>query len=269
MPEPKVPVVILAGGVNRIELYPGYEPGNKALILFHGKPSLQYTLAAVSGSGRAGEIAVVGPEAELKEAVAGHQVTFIEPGEALLENIIRGISHFESEPRVLIATADIPLVTPEIVREFVGTCEAIPTSYQGNLYLSVVPKEAFTGPFAVQGKGYNRFRDTAICHGNLFLADPRFLRNERAMSRINGMYAARKSPIKSAMAVGLGLGLTYVLGVHLFHLVTLSGMARAASKTFHMGFLPVPCPHPEIALDVDEPADYELVSRILKERVGV
>jgi len=37
-------VVILAGGINRIPLYPGAKPGYKALLPFAGKPAIQYTL---------------------------------------------------------------------------------------------------------------------------------------------------------------------------------------------------------------------------------
>lgn len=42
-----IDVVVLAGGVNQIALYDGYQPGYKALVDFGGRPSLQYVLRAL------------------------------------------------------------------------------------------------------------------------------------------------------------------------------------------------------------------------------
>lgn len=193
-----IDVVVLAGGVNRIALYDGYQPGYKALVDFGGRPSIQYVLRALRQSPYVRDLCIVGPRED-----------------------------------------------------------------DANIYLAVIPQEAFTGRFASVNKGPSRFRDGTFCHGNLGLIQPGFLQNATAMGRINAMYAARKSQIRSALALGLTVGLAYVLGVHRFHVLTLQQLARIASRRFGIGILPVPVPYPEVALDVDEPVDYTLVQEIL------
>ena len=80
---------------------------------------------------------------------------------------------------------------------------------------------------------------------------------------MNAIYAGRKSPISSAMAFGIGLGLTYVLGVHLLHLVTLGRLAGMASNRFGFGIVPVLFPHPEVAVDVDEAGDFAIARQVV------
>jgi hypothetical protein len=87
----------------------------------------------------------------------------------------------------------------------------------------------------------------------------RLLQNSRATGRIDRIYRARKNPVATALAVGLPVGLAYVLGVHLLHALTLEQMTRIATRAFGVGGVPVILEHPEISIDVDEPADYRFV----------
>jgi hypothetical protein len=61
------------------------------------------------------------------------------------------------------------------------------------------------------------------------------------------------------------MGLAYVFGVHIFHALSLKRMAAIASSNFDIGFIPVPFPHPEVAVDVDEPSDYEIAKSVLSQ----
>src|SRR3990172_4136533 len=63
-------------------------------------------------------------------------------------------------------------------------------------------------------KSCTRFKDIAICHGNLFLVDPRRLRNTRATRRMNALYNARIFFFSSAPAAGLLLFPPHALFVH-------------------------------------------------------
>lgn len=70
----------------------------------------------------------------------------------------------------------------------------------------------------------------------------------------------------TVMAPGARVGLAFVLGVYVFHLLTIQQMAAIASRRFQIGIVPVPIRHPEVSLDVDEPGDYRLVTEILSQR---
>lgn len=258
-----IDAVVLAGGVNRITLYEGYQPGYKALVPYGGRPSVAYVLQALRRSRYVRDLCIVGPREDLFPAVADPAVAFVPSAETMLESFVAGLSYFRDRDIVLLTTADLPLLSAAMIDHFCAACVPIPTTYDANLYTAVIPQEAFRGRFAGVSKGPSRFRDGTFVHGNLALIQPGFLQNTTAMTRINAIYAARKSQVRSALAFGLTVGLAYVFGVLRFHLLTLRQLAGIASRRFDIGIHPVPLPYPEVALDVDEPADYALVAEIL------
>lgn len=259
-----VDTVVLAGGSNTVPLFAGHTPGYKALLEFQGKPAINYTLAALRATPQVGRICIAGPEQALRTAVDGEEAyTFVPGGETLMDSIYSGLSHFADSPMVLLATADIPLLTPRSVDDFLRACETVETTYEQNLYLPLVPQRSYTGAYTECLKGCNRFRDVAACHGCLMLVDPRLLQNTKATRRINSLYNNRKSPVSSALAIGMPVGLSFVLGVHLWHLLSIEQMASIASKRFGIGLIPILSDHPEISIDVDEPEDYAFVQRQL------
>jgi molybdopterin-guanine dinucleotide biosynthesis protein A len=255
--------VVLAGGINRIQLFEGYTPGYKALLPFGGKPAIQYTLDALRAVPQVERVCIVGPEMELHHAIASNHYDFVPSGETLMGSIFNGLGHFPDAPVVLVATADLPLVSPQAVTDFLSACERIETAYAENVFISVVPQRCYTGAYEKFTKGFNRFKDIAVCHGNLMLADPRLLDNEEATSRMNNLYNARKNPLKAALAIGWRVGLSYVIGVELLHALTMEQMSRIASRRFGVGIIPVIVEHPEVTIDVDEAADYAFVKHQL------
>jgi GTP:adenosylcobinamide-phosphate guanylyltransferase len=254
--------VILAGGINTRELYLGYRPGYKALVEIAGRPLISYVLDALTGSAGIGRIAIVGSEADLRPAV-GPEYAITPSGDSLMGSVLAALSVFPDSPMIALVTGDLPMLRSEMIDRFIVLCRERVSDYADNLFLSVVPEENFNGAFAACAKNMNRFRDTAICHGNLVLISPSIARNEKAMSRINALYAERKNPISSALAVGLGMGLAYVFGVHIFHALSLKRMAAIVSNNFGMGFIPIAFTFPEVAVDVDEPGDYEIAQSVL------
>ena len=259
-----VDAVVLAGGLNEIQLFEGDRPGYKALLPFGDRLAIHYTLDALRAAPNVKRIAVVGPGEKLRAALAEYgDIDLVEGGETIMDSIYSGLQHFAASPMVLIVTADLPLLTPAAIGDFLTACGQVELTYAENMFLAVVPEKSYTGAYADVPKAFNRFKDIAICHGNLFLVDPRLLKNTHATRRMNALYNARKSPISSALAVGLHVGLTYVLGVHMWHLLSLNHMAQIASRRFELGMIPVVIDHPEVTVDVDEPADYAFVARRL------
>jgi L-ribulose-5-phosphate 3-epimerase len=261
-----VDAVVLAGGINEVPLYEGYKPGYKALVEFGGQPAVRHVLEALRGSKHIRDICVVGDRAKLRKAIGDIEVTFTEPGDSLLSSAVAGLRAFADRELVLGIAADLPLVTSACIDGFVEAAARTHSPYPSSLWLAAVPQDAFEGPFAASRKGHNRFKDITVCHGNAWLVQPSCLENAAAQERLNAMYAARKSPIRSALALGVDVGLAYVIGVHFLHVLTLNQMAKVASRQFKVGIVPVLVPTPELAMDVDEPEDYELVQSIFATR---
>ncbi len=258
----RVDAVILAGGVNRVSLYEGYRPGYKAIVDLRGRPSVRYVLEALRASRYIRDIAVVGVE-ELLAPVVRDGVAFVPPDDNPLGSFLAGMRRFQDRDLVLMVTADLPLLRGDLIDAFIDAAAGTPTPYRENAYIAVIHQKHFRGVFARSQKPMNHFRDGIYAHGNMLLAQPGFLRNGTAMERFNAMYAARKSELRSALALGLGVGLAYVIGVHFLHALTPGQLARIASRRFQMGIVTVPFPHPEVAQDVDNPEDYQLVQEIL------
>jgi len=254
-----IDAIILAGGVNPIPLDEGCTPGNKAIVEFAGTPSIRYVHDALAHSRFVREVCIVGPRDELEGVLPGDRLSYVPAADNLLGSLLAGLSFFGDRPLVLTVSADLPLLTGPILDTFVTSCAAAGAMAQDNVFIAVAPGEAFRNEFSRTTKMMSRFRDGTFCHGNVLLVQPSVLQNVAAMDRINAMYAARKSPIKSALALGLTVGLAYVVGVHFLHLLTLRQMASLASKHFRLGIVPVPIPHPEVAIDFDEAEDYRLI----------
>jgi CTP:molybdopterin cytidylyltransferase MocA len=261
--------MVLAGGVNRIPLYDGYVPGYKALLPIAGKPAIQYTLEALWSTPAVESICVIGPRAELEPVVcevpAHGPVRFEEGGDSLLGSVLHGLHCCREMPRVLVATADLPLLTAAAISDFLDAAAAVRTSWEHNLYLAVVPKRCYTGPYAHFTKPFNPFRDIAVCHGNLALIDPNVVENNVAMHHLDELYRSRKSPVFSMISLGAFVGLAYALGVQLLHALTLEEFSDLISRHFHMGILPVPIMHPEVSIDVDDADDYRFVTERFRE----
>lgn len=260
--------IVLASGLNKIPLYDGYVPGYKALIPLRGRASLQYVLDALRRVDAVGRICIVGPQAILEKELARRRsddrLEIVEGGETFLGSVTIGLQHFRSAPAVLAVTADLPLLTPGAVRDFLDA--AAGSTMQGpTLYISAAPRRCYTGPYAHFTKPFNRYRDVSLCHGNLFLADPALLGIPAVTERVERLYQGRKNALKAAWALGWQVALTYLVGVELLHALTLRQMADFVSRRFGFRIVPVLIDHPEVTMDIDEPDDYAFVRDRLDE----
>ena len=267
-----IDVVVLASGINHVSLFSGYVPGYKALIPYHERASIHYVLDALCATAAIGHICIEGPCAllapELEKRVADRmQITLVEGGTTFVDSLVIGLQHFADSPLVLFVTADLPLITPEAVQCFLAACAAAPPDRPPGLYLSAVPRVAYTGAYAHFTKPFNRYKDVSLCHGNLFLADPTLLQRPALKERINRFYAGRKNAIQTTLALGWKVALVYMIGVELLHLLTLQKFADFVSRELGFGVTPILVPYPEMTIDVDEPDDYVFVRDRIEERM--
>src|SRR5262249_44752047 len=90
--------------------------------------------------------------------------------------------------------------------------------------------------------------------GNVILAKPAFLLTHR--DRITNAYAARKSPLKLAVMLGLGTVARFALSLTgLRQILAISHLEMAASRLLDGTARALISPYPEIATDIDKPED--------------
>jgi CTP:molybdopterin cytidylyltransferase MocA len=270
MDQTPIDVVVLASGVNRIPLFPGDKPGNKALLPLRGKSSLCRVLDALDTVPDLGRVVVEGPvdllSPELETRSGTREIEVIEGGETFVDSLVRGLRHFRDSRRVLFVNGDLPLLTGAAVDAFLDALPAQDIDHTGRLFVSAVPKPAFRGIFARPTKPFNGYRGLPVCHGNIFAVDPGLLDLPGLSRRIDLLYKGRKNAVRSTLALGLDIALVYMLGVELLHWVSLPQMARYVSRRYAFDIVPVVLPWPELTEDIDEPDDYQFALTVLGER---
>lgn len=119
------------------------------------------------------------------------------------------------------------------------------------------------GPYVGGEHKLAAFGDGRYAHGNLFLLRRRFPDRARVRRQLDRLYAARKSTVRFAWELGLPLFLRFLAAQLSGRLPDLEQTLSITGRHFGLTLAPVISPYPEIALDIDEPEDYEAAERHL------
>jgi CMP-2-keto-3-deoxyoctulosonic acid synthetase len=166
----------------------------------------------------------------------------------LLENVNQGLAAFPNDEYLLVVTADIPLLTPRAIDDFISRAESL----AADIVYPIVNQEQCENRFPGQKRTYVRLKEGTFTGGNIMLLRGRFIRQQQFL--IERVYAMRKKPLKLAGMLGFSLILRLCLG-----LVSLSEVEQAAGRLIRGRAKAVITTFPEVAFDVDKPADLEAV----------
>jgi hypothetical protein len=134
-----------------------------------------------------------------------------------------------------------------------------------NVFISMVPRRSFSGVYEDAPVKFLRFRRLQVCHGNILLVSSQLAASRTAHQTFEALRRTRKHPVLATFAVGWRLGLLYGIGAWLLGAVSIEQMARAATRYFGFGVIPIVLDYPELTLDIDEPKDYSFVREVLDE----
>ena len=170
-------------------------------------------------------------------------------------SVQRALDELPDPLPLLVTTGDHPLLTPEIVEYFCAAARAT----GADLVAALTPAAAIRKAYPEAQRTYLRFRDERYSGANLFAV----LRPEgrRAVVFWRKVEQERKRPWRLVRAFGWRPLLAYLLG----RLSLDDAMARASS-IIGARLAAVVMPQAEAAIDVDKPADLELVETILARR---
>lgn len=246
----KTDAVVLAGRYNDGKLKEVSNEVLEANIKIAGKPMVQYVLEALVRAREVASIYLVGPVDELKR-YENPRVTVVESGEDIMENIRKGIQRCHTD-FVLVLTSDIPLITPSVLDELTARFEATGADF----CYPVCLKEDVERKYPGSRRTYARVKEGMFTGGNVFFAKKEIA--EKAWPFLTLMVRHRKSPAKMASFLGWRLLLKIALGR--------AGIGEIEDRVSTLlGIVPraIPGAPPEVGVDVDKPADYELCSRAL------
>jgi len=247
--------VILAGRTpgERDELLEYTRADRKALICIQGKEMVRYVVEALLGSGRIGRLVVVGLNPDSAPDLGGDApVAYVPNQGTLLRNIIAGVQELGPVRRAIFCSSDIPLLSAEAVRDFIDRCEASDV----DLGYAVVERSVMEGRFPGSGRSFRPLKDGHYAGGDLAWINPDVIM--RNLDYIESFIGSRKSALRTARAMGLGLIVRFLL-----RRLTIEYAEKKARDLFRCSCKAIISPFPEIGMDVDKVHQYRLVCSVM------
>jgi molybdopterin-guanine dinucleotide biosynthesis protein A len=253
--------VVLAGGKMALDdpLHAQGVDGSRSLIDILGKPMVQWVVDALEASECVAEIYVIGLPADYR-LVATKPVHYLPDQEDMFNNIRSGVfqatQEHPSRTKVLIASSDIPAIQPSMVDWLASEVAAEPGLM---MYYNVVDQTTMETRFPQSNRSYVRFKDIAVCGGDLNVIDKSLFAEERLIWQ--KLANTRKHPLKQASLIGIDSLIMVAL-----HMVTLERAVKRVCKRLAITAKALRCPYAEIAMDADKPHQLDILRLYLEER---
>ena len=225
----------------------------KSLAPILGKPMVRWVAEAFLASDRVGEICVVGPQAELTEALMGlERVTVLEGTPEMVENMFLGLEHFAQDEKVMMATADIPMISGEMITFLSDAFEALDA---GMIY-PIISREDTQRRFPDMKRTYLKVVGGEYTGGNIVCLNPAQVMPKKEF--VKDMLAKRKHPAKLAAMLGPKILYNAVRGK-----LKIEDAEKKALDILGLVCRAMVCPYPEIGSDVDHQEDIAIAEREL------
>ena len=246
--------ILMAGGVPQPgdPLYPYTQGKPRALLPMAGKPLAQWTLDALTAAESIEHIVIVGlsPTAGLQTT---KPVSWLPDQGSMLDNILAGLHevlrHRPDASLTLVASDDIPTVTPEMVNWAAANARRFP---EADLIYHVVRRETMEARFPNANRTYLRLKDGDFCGADLNVVHTRMVNSDLAFFR--RLIAARKHPLKGAAMIGWKI--LFMVALRRW---TLQQTAEALSAQANVRGVAVEAPYAEMAMDADKPHQIEIL----------
>ena len=251
-----ITAVVLAGSRPGVDAFAeSHGTDLKALIPVCGKPMVQRPVEALLAAISVGRIRVLAQQPSRIGAVLPDDPRIaIEPSD---ETIAATLEAMCVDPDVqwpiLVTTADHALLSPAMVEDFLAK------SAGADVAIGLVTRDALIKRLPETKRTWLRFRGGAYSGANLFLLGSPKVRSTLELWRSN------EQNRKKAWRMLLILGFTGFLGAVL-RLRTLQQTLDRVGKKLGLSIRAVEMTDPLAAIDVDKPADHELVTAILQGR---
>jgi CTP:molybdopterin cytidylyltransferase MocA len=245
--------VILAAGRSGDDFGRAFGTIHKCLVEMAGRPMIQWVLDAVRGARCVDRLVVVGPEGPLRSAGVEAPVVH-QDGGTYTDSLQAGVGSVRGDT-VLVIAADVPLVLPDGVDEYVTDCLAS----GADVCFPAVSWEAMQARFPGARKTWYDLRDGKLTKGNAVVGPRDFFLAQ--LDQIERLFNARKKKRWAGL----------ICQQFMRRL-----LARAASRadvegmlSSHLGVRLKAVPaDPGLAVDVDEVPDVAFVNTVLGHRVA-
>jgi len=239
--------LVVAGGKNDGALRKISDKKYESLIEIAGKPMVQHVIDAVKKVEEINDIVIVGPE-ELND-FTNNDYNIIIPKGRMINNIKRGIEALNNQNHILIITSDIPLVTPEIIQEFIHRCKK---EKKYDLFYPIISKEINLEKYPEVERTYVHLDEGVFTGGNLVLVSPTIIQGP--LDWYNRILSLRKKPLKMSKMLGFKFIIKFI-----FRRLSITEVETRISEIIGHDCKALILEYPEIGFDVDKPSDLKMM----------
>ncbi len=244
--------IVLAGGPSDAVAALTAGAANKAFVPIAGTTLVERTLRALRDVPRVGHITVVAPAVthELPALALADERRV--DGARMIDSLRSGSAGCAPDEIVIVAASDLPVLTRAAIDEFIDLVR----QRDLDIGYACLARRYHDACCAYIPHTWARMRDGQFCGGGLTALKPRAL--PRLANVLDALGAARKAPLRLAGVLGWDILARFALGQ----------LSIAAAETRASALLQAPvgaicCTHPEIAVNVDRPADIALAERFI------
>ena len=251
--------ILLAGAVPKSDdlLYEFTQGKPKALIPLAGHVMGNWVVQALGECRHIHHIIIVGLEQNSLDCPL--PTTYIPNQGTLISNVIAGIqavqNHSPTEQVALLSTADIPLITPQLVSQFIEQCQP----FDKLLYYPYVTRSTMEQAFPMSKRTYTKLRHVEGAGGDMFIVATRIIETNKTLW--HNLTNVRKQPWKVAQAVGLR-----ILWQLLTRRLTIADIEAKAEELLGEPIQLVLFGNAGIAMDGDKPHQITLLAQFLGEK---
>lgn len=226
----------------------------EALIPIGQRFMIEYVVDALRKSEYIGRIVIAGPMEELKAHLPpGLDIILAPNGETVIKSLLNALKTISpKEERILVVTADVPLLTTTAVDSFIESCRY----KEGDFFYPIVSREANESKYPGVRRTYVSLKEGIFTGGNIFLVDPKIVAKCEPVAE--ELVRLRKNPLSLASYIGWGVLIRYALGM-----LSLKEAEEKVSSLLGIKGTGIISPFPEIGIDVDKISDLELVRKKL------
>jgi len=244
------------GSPDPLALEMGYP--KKSLIPIASRPMAAYVLDAFASVKRIGPIVIIGLRQEDQLDFPPHTLLHDGFGD-LLDNILGAVEMIKARyphiRRTIIASADIPLLTADVIDRFIDSCQ----DSDHEVYYALVEKEVMEKQYPGSGRSYRRFGDRAYAGGDLYMVATHL--GPANLEKVREAMAFRKSGPRMARVLGLKAMIKFALGQ-----LTLEETIPLASRVLGLNGTVIVSPDASLAMDVDKPFQLQMVEALIMKR---
>ena len=249
--------VITAGGTPRPgePLYEFTRGRPKAFLEIGGKPMIQYVLDAVSDSKNIAQAVVVGLDKPYNLTCSKPIQFYPTHGDAF-KNLRKGSEHLialgKADDLACAISSDIPGLTGTIIDWIVEATQNLTADF----FYFVIGRQVMEKRYPASRRSYYWLKDVEICGADIHvfrLSLP--ARREKLWDRI---IESRKNAFQQAALIGFDTLIGFLL-----RRWTLAETARRVSKRLNVHGEAILCPYAEAGMDVDKPAQYDIIRQDL------